>query len=402
MVKYKDFINEFFSGVKVSRLKKEIKEYANYIISKNDSNVEWMSSNLTGVHNIRFSEDDVNRFFIMFNIDHRTMRKVLINKKNPVEGINPKFEVTTIPMNDAIVILASFLVNENISTKDKEEILDDLFFIMAFRMVTSIYSRSWPILADEESAKKTFDIMTQQVDIKRLGYNKAVIDYKSKIFKEGTYVDRLKKAYKDPKAMNDIVVSVSGSIRAWHRYIATLHYKTLDNESKHDKRSVLDKDFEDSGLNDTLAVSAMYYERLSRMTTTRNDLNDIKLLDTIISLYPNAFNQDIKQGLDKIHEIATKHPKKLNEVLEVLVTHSIAVLGDKSINSGYQDRLIDIIRILGEYYANPSNRDESMYIVKNYFQALYLKDVGIKNITRVRNDTVVTSVYLFVISLAIR
>ncbi|EPP6714846.1 hypothetical protein ACT4KH_004784, partial [Salmonella enterica subsp. enterica serovar Chester] len=146
------------------KLASKLRHYVSGILSR-EGNVEWLGSNLLGVHSIRFFDSDRNRLFDeVINIDEDYLSELIKES----HSINTDWQVAGDTYNLTIVYLLHLMIPK---FGDKEILAAaiDLVTILQFKFYSSIYYHFFPKPVDLPAAEAAYSMLSMKFDIRRLG-----------------------------------------------------------------------------------------------------------------------------------------------------------------------------------------------------------------------------------------
>lgn len=156
------------SGLDIGReLAKKIHAYQVGFVNKNPEHTQFFGGNLTGVHIVRFTDDDRNRWF----------SDILKVEPSPLEArlhelpdVNPEFHISSDVMNLSCAWLlhaidASALLND----KQKHTAKVDVLLVLQYKYLTSLLFHYFRYPADKSTAEATYEQLSFKYALKVSG-----------------------------------------------------------------------------------------------------------------------------------------------------------------------------------------------------------------------------------------
>lgn len=163
----KEVFDDHCSGISIdNKLCEKIALMKNNFITKNPDHAGFFGGNLTGVHVVRFTNNDRARWFEEIL---QYPESELTHDLNQL--IDPNYYVVAGDVFNLSCVWLSHAIRNStkINDKKKREAESDIYKILQFRFITSRLQRHWPYPASKEVAEATLASMSNKFDIKRKG-----------------------------------------------------------------------------------------------------------------------------------------------------------------------------------------------------------------------------------------
>lgn len=383
-MKLKEFIDRHTKHLSQSMIDKRAKEFRHRLFNKDRVVVDWLSSPLQGVHVITWTDKDKSNLFDTFGVDIRSFEMDIPH----IDGINMDFKVSSNP----IYILCTILMHRIIGYKKDDEVIENLFLIEAFRIVTSAYSNYYKYPVDEYTARRVYDRLSKKHLIKQLGNNYKVLVYKSQYLKRGT--DNYKKLKKlDIDNLILIINSVSGSVR---QYIHSAFLVLLDIVENDESGEISIYDNEGKML-EIQNNTKMYYEYIEKILINRHMLIDKE----VINLVGEVLKIDVT-GVDKVllalHDEFRENPDEILKLVDEIVNATLYYLYKNEFYPPYDQSIPTLIAYLKAYWSNSRVKNEDMKMAKQRVTNVIIKRLKIVRLQTLMKFSILVCIYLFLMA----
>ena len=148
-------------------LVKRLLKYQTDFVMKNQDHQEFFGGNLTGVHVVRFTDADRNRWFHeILEVDDGPLEERLL----ALPTINAEYHVSSDTMNLSCIWLAHALFNSSLLNKEqKHEAMVNVFLVLQYKYLTSRLFRHFIYPADKATAEATYAQLNYKYAIKVYG-----------------------------------------------------------------------------------------------------------------------------------------------------------------------------------------------------------------------------------------
>jgi len=381
MDKYKDLKSFFDEELKdinfnthfLSKLHKFRIEWS----TKSDEYIDFLGSNLLGVHQIRFSIIDESR--LAENVFGITNVPKMQKELYEVKGIVKSHKVSSNLLYNLLVYAMYRIQHSSESDTVKNRVKTEAGLVMSYMMITSLYVRRFNFLVKDNIATTVYERMSQKFLIKQLGSWQAVFInmIETIINKKGVNYRKLQAYTTDDglKVITDIQTKIRSHINhAFNLLMIVLEedliIKQLSTTSsnvdgdkvvgdidsyasniKHTIKSVANKDYEFIDPTITKVVLSLYPSIKE------------KELEGFISYMTNADNLDVKDlkklGLPKSNNVH-------QEVLEAIISISILYLQRYGVNITDRNNIPLILTLLKNYWNSGRSTDPRVEKIKKY------------------------------------
>lgn len=386
-MKLNEFIKKHLGTYKLDKLSNDSKYIRHYLYSKDRNVVSWVSSPLQGVYPISYTDRDRDVVFGTFGINYIEFKRDILS----IDGINPDFNVSTTPEYVLCTILMHLTVKNGL--KDEKEILENLFFIMAFRIITSAYSNYYQYPVDEKIAREVYNRMSKKFLLKKLGSNYMVIKHKSKLVMEGDKYKELKRGRVDDLVL--VMNAISTSVRQYIHTGFLILLEVLETGPTEAKSSAMNiEDGEFLGIENN---TRRYYEAIEKILANKQLLMNRDVLYLINDVLHVKIDK-VPNVLEKLHEDFKKDPKKTIKFIDDIVSGTLYYLFRNDFYPPYEHNITLLITYLRAYWGNSKVKNEHIVNAKKTLFEIIIKECGIRRPQTVMQIVNVVTIYLFVLA----
>ncbi|QVW55211.1 hypothetical protein pEaSNUABM29_00171 [Erwinia phage pEa_SNUABM_29] len=349
-----DSLRKAFDGVfsKITidrRLASRIRHYVNGILSR-EGNVEWLGSNLLGVHTIRFYDSDRNKLFDeVLMIDEDYLAEIIKDTK----AINTDWAVAGDTFNLAVVYLIHLLMPK-FSDKEIYNAGVDCVTLLQFKFYSSIYYHFFPKPVDMPAAEATYSMLSLKFDIRRLGNWGLHMQERSEYFCSTEYpnYDAVKR-FDTP----DLILRFITDLNTRTKQTVKDYYAVLDKVRRDNSRVVsqstrIELDGE-SIIRDKVGALDIAKQNLFDASYDINNLYKEQLAKVVLELVPKASPAALKTLLMYIASLPLgKKRDEINAIMEDTLSHAFDEVVTSRLN--FNDATVVLQRMRALYQASKS------------------------------------------------
>lgn len=367
------------------KLAKKINDFQIGFVNKNEDHMAFFGGNLTGVHVVRFTQQDNDKWFTdILEADDIAMEEELLE----IPIINPNFHVSTSIFNyTCLWLIHAFKVSPLINDKVKQRAMLDCALILYYRFVTSLLFRYYRYPVDKRIAEATYAQLSYKYAIKRHGTWYATLEARSLDLIDDTGLHA--KTFTDFTKDLDIIYMVNdsqGRIRDMVKNITGEFKKTLALGSKIKTSSAI-SDFDgEETLKDSTRNLSKYIHYLNSVVADRNSFVKVELVELVCKIMhtmpPKLFNETLDWC-----SVNTKHAgiKDVDLLINETLTHSFSYLtNNRTVYKETADMAGIISRLKGIYMSSKSS-DVNLLRIRELSQKI------VKQATTTKNENVVSS-----------
>ena len=331
------------------KLASKLRHYVSGILSR-EGNVEWLGSNLLGVHSIRFFDSDRNRLFDeVINIDEDYLSELIKES----HSINTDWQVAGDTYNLTIVYLLHLMIPK---FGDKEILAAaiDLVTILQFKFYSSIYYHFFPKPVDLPAAEAAYSMLSMKFDIRRLGNWGLHMAERATYFSSPEYpnYDAVKR-FDAP----DMVLRYITDLNTRTKQTVKDYYAVLDRVRRENARVVsqsarVELDGQ-SVIRDKVGALEIAKQNLFDASYDINNLYKEELARVVLEMVPKASPAALKTLLTYIAGLPIgKKRDEVNSIMEDTLSHAFDEIVTNRIN--FNDAVTVLQRMRALYQASKS------------------------------------------------
>lgn len=331
------------------KLASKLRHYVSGILSR-EGNVEWLGSNLLGVHSIRFFDSDRNRLFDeVINIDEDYLSELIKES----HSINTDWQVAGDTYNLTIVYLLHLMIPK---FGDKEILAAaiDLVTILQFKFYSSIYYHFFPKPVDLPAAEAAYSMLSMKFDIRRLGNWGLHMAERATYFCSPEYpnYDAVKR-FDAP----DMVLRYITDLNTRTKQTVKDYYAVLDRVRRENARVVsqsarVELDGQ-SVIRDKVGALEIAKQNLFDASYDINNLYKEELARVVLEMVPKASPVALKTLLTYIAGLPIgKKRDEINSIMEDTLSHAFDEIVTNRIN--FNDAVTVLQRMRALYQASKS------------------------------------------------
>lgn len=165
---YKSILEKYTSHIKVNEsLAKELQNFVNKFVNKNEDHISFFGSNLTGVQSIYFTTMDKNDLMveILDGVNDPAIRKEV----KALPHVGSSWQVATEPVTLVCMYLVYKYYNSSLPEKVKFQAMRSLAMIVHFKFITSLINHYFPYNVPEATALATYSALSRKFTLKQEG-----------------------------------------------------------------------------------------------------------------------------------------------------------------------------------------------------------------------------------------
>lgn len=392
----KNVMNEHINVTNdLTALSNELLKYNLAWIQKGDIYIDFLGSNLFGVHAIRFSENDEN---MLFTDVLKTDRSLLRSDIYQLKDIDKNRKVTSDETLLTLVFLMHKYATSNLDDNFKNEAIKKLYFIFAFKVISSLYSHYFTYQVDISIAKAVYEKLTTRFLLKKLGSWNEVFEYRAKdVMEGGLHYKRLLKL--DTILATKIVSDLQGRLREIVKYMYPVLIKVKEENLKIVSTSIIDEGDEEDGIKDNTTRPDIYVNYLRSIFNKPTDFLNDDLVYLIKSINPNV---DEDKFVDTLKYLSNNVVPKIGEpddIIENTVQISINYLKSKNIHNNYNEHAYESLKYMKGYWSSSSVKDPVVKTTKEVIYNIAQKATGKKTNWLLASITISVLMYIYLRSI---
>lgn len=342
--------DECFKHVVIDRrFAKQIQLHVDNIL-KREGNVEWLGSNLLGVHTIRFYDSDRNRFFEdVLKVDEDYLFEMIKESGT----INTDWAVAGDPYNLSTVYTLHRMMSK-FADREIHAAAVSLVTLLQFKFYSSIYYHFFPKPVDMAAADAAYSMLSLKFDIRRLGNWGLHMHERSEYFCSPEYpnYDAVKR-FDTP----DLVLRFITDLNTRTKQTVKDYYAVLDKVRRDNSRVItqstrIELDGE-SIIRDKVGALDIAKQNLFDASYDINNLYKEQLAKVVLELVPKASPAALKTLLTYIASLPLgKKRDEINAIMEDTLSHAFDEIVTSRLN--FNDASTVLLRMRSLYQASKS------------------------------------------------
>lgn len=366
-------------------------------VYKNPSNMEFLGSNLLGVHPIRFSALDVESFFMeLLNVDEEELRYEI----HALKDIDIKRKVSS----NIVFLTLTYLMHKFTTSlkigKDRDAAVKEVYYIFAYKAMSSLVSHYFKYPVDTAIAVAVHEQLNNKFLIKRLKNWQEVFEYRADdVLDKGLHSKRIK-YYKQTDDATRVVIDLQGRLRDMIKNIYIVIINVNETNSKVTSTTLDDTDLEgDATIKSIVDRPDVYIMYIKNIIYKHNDFIKDDLLHVISDLLDMNNSKDLYKTLTYMSDNYMAS-KDMDFVIDKTIDLSIEYLSKNNISDNYNNDLKNVIIMLKNYYTGSRVDNKDVDKLKKKIKKIFIDATGRTNKTKISNNRVGVILYIFLRAIA--
>lgn len=366
----KNFMSSRLGHIKPSKkLSKSLRDFRLEWSTKSDVYMDFLGSNLFGVHKIRFSPIDDNK--LMEDVLKINRWDKLQQEIYDVDGIDKDFKTVPNFIYQTLVYIGMlYMTDTNLSDKDRKEGLRNVCLILQYKMVTSIYSHFFKYLVPINIATTVYDKLSHKFLIKQLDSWQDVFEYRVDKCNEPGDTNHVRfKTYKTEDAciiISDIWTKLKTQMIYLYRVLVEV---TENNESLvQESMSYIGGEHGEEQIVEKTGGLTKYISNIKDIATSPNDFVHNDIVKIVSSLYTNI---DDKQIFEMLNHMSNGDNFTNSDILPSVLVEEILLISFKylqRLNINVEDRssIPDALVSIRFFWSGSKVKNENMIRIKKH------------------------------------
>ncbi len=391
-----DFLKTMKSVLNVddSGIVLRIENFKNDIIQASSEHLKYLSTYTVGTERIIFSIK--NEYTLIEDIFRCESYYKFGELCKHITGIDLSRNVAANPVYLAITyVMYTIENNRQLNIKEKERVIYNLYFIMAFKMNTSLYFRYYHDPFNEQVARAAFEKLSGNFIIKRVGSWNEVYKYRAN--NELTiHAKRIKRL--DIEGAMYFIADVQGR---WRRMLVELNkvlYNMRDDDYSISITSLLRED-EENGLvfNDTGSSVTEYSDKILGLIYKPDFLN-LDLVYIIVALSRNITEDKLLFTLRNINDAEFEYHDDVLTIIPLIFEMSFLFLKKSGLIYHIKEKLEAVIHELKNMWSGSRRTEPQVVKVRKVLETVikHEKNINKKSIQPMSN---LIPVYIFLLAI---
>lgn len=367
------------------KLAKKIHDFQTGFVNKNEEHLAFFGGNLTGVHIVRFTSQDKDKWFTdILQADDAYLEEELL--KIPI--INPNFHVSTSIFNHICLwLIHKFRTSSLINDKIKQRAMIDCGLVLYYGFITSLLYRYYKYPVDKSLGEAAYEKLSKKFAIKYYGTWYATLEARVKdlIGEDQLHGDTLKN-FTDDIAIIYMVNDAQGRIRDMIKNITNV---TMQVHAQGDRikstSSLMDFDGEES-LRDSVKSLSRYTSYLHSIIIDKNSFIKIELVEIVEKIMhtmsPRLFKETLEWCSNNSKHLSSR---EVDILIDETLTHAFSYLNNNRTVFSETSDLPNLIGRLKGIYMSSKSSDVNLLRIRDISQSI------VKRATTTKNENMVSS-----------
>jgi len=374
----KDFFNHHLKDLKIDKkLIKQIKTFRFNWSTKSDEYIEFLGSNLLGVHQIRFSilDDDTLMKEVLGLEDYKEMQEDIFN----VKDMSRSYKVASNIIYQTLMYIGHVILKDKkLSKDDKYTGVREVCLIMNYKMFSSRYARYFPYSVPEHIATTVYNKLNNKFLIKRLDSWQDVFDYRVDICLDKKEPDNHKLIKFDTLSSIRLISSIHTKINANFKEIAAILYEVLDSDEiiKEESSTFVGGENDLKQVVEKTTGTLSYITNLKTIAQQPNDFIDLETLNIVHTLFKNVNAEDILKILRHMSDSDVVDNKTVTDLVESILSISFNYLQRNNINIENREEIPKALIAVRFYFSSSKVENKEMDKIKKFLYKEVKKATG--------------------------
>lgn len=385
----KQVFDEHFNKIKFNKeLYKEVYQFKMGFISKTEESIEFFGGNLIGVHVVKFTPADENRYLNLFDLDSSALTELV----NQMDGVNKSFNVAGNPFNVVSpYLIHRFITSSYLGDKDKLGASTDVAMIMNIRFLTGLMNYYFRYPIDKETSEAIYAGLSFKYAIKQAGSWGTLLENRSKdsVEKDSIHYKTLS-LMKDDAGVAYFITDSQGRLRDMMKNLYREFKQVKDDGSRISKKSSVDVGLDGvESFKDSIAGLAAYNKYLYNILPDRNSFIRSELINVVADLVPSLQEKQLVSLLEwlSLNYMDAKY-SYVTRLLDLSLVYSFNyTLSKVNILHNPQDLGYFLTTLRGGYLSSKS-REEDLLELRE------LGDKVVKDSLKIKSKATVTTLRL--------
>ena len=372
----------------------KIKDFRLSWTVKSNEYTEFLGGVLLGLHNVRFSSRDEEVLFNeILGVDINNLKADIYQ----VKGINPNWKVSSNHTYLTMVYLMhAFLTKSKLSKSSLEDVMRELYYIFAYKAISSLISNGFKHNVKESVAKATFERLSNKFIIKRVGSWQGVFEYRSNdvVPPNGLHIKAIKRYITDDAIF--ICNDLQGRIRDMFKNIYSVMISIIAEDSGIDNTTLNTTVDDDESLKDVTNRSDLYILNINSVINKPNDFIKDDILTLVSVVLPNLEIDIFRRTL---YYISEHYDQSKDDYISSIITNDIEYLSNNGYTTNYLNDIIDILYKLKGFWNSSRVSNKEIPVIKKRLFKMTRKATNIKTKWVLSTITLGVILYIFVRSI---
>lgn len=353
--------------------------------NKNEEHIEFFGGHLIGVHTVRFTTQDRDRWFENVIL---ALEEDLKDYIHDLPTINTNWFVSSDIMNLSCIWLVHKLNQAKLNGKKKEDAMREAIMVLQYKFLTSMLAHWFRYKANPAVAEATYAALSNRFGLKQHGTWQRLLEYKARetLSKSGVFRDVVDRMDDDERVIG-MVNYIQVYIKDILKNITAVFYQIQDDPKSQIRTSsgtALDLDG-NLYVKDINKFQTQYLRYIQGTILDRGSFIKPELVEAITSQIAVVSNRVLIDTLTYLSDNYGKRgDKRIAPFIEGIVMHTFEVLEDlKPSERRLNDLPTLLVRMKGLYGASKST-NKRLAEIKVTGEKLVVAAIRTKNATLIR------------------
>ena len=384
----KDVFNDACKELEIdTNLLKRIRVFQIGFVNRDRDSIEFFGGNLTGVHTVRFLQQDKDKWFDeVIEVDDGQLGERL----TALPDINRNWFISSDTMNLSCVWLTHVIYNsKKLTEKEKNEGMINILLILQYKYLTSILYNSFRYPADKAIAEATYAQLSYKFALKQYGsWNALLIARAEEIISEKSiHIDTIRNMHYDERIVY-MLNDVQGRIKDITKNIIRVHYSVKESGQRiHTSSSVMTDHEGEEILKDRTHHMNEYTRYINSIIHDKNSFIKQELTDIIESLIHTMPSKLFLMTLEWMsNNYRQSGANEIEEIINNMIIYTFSFINEnKDLIKKESDLAILLSKLKGSIMSS-RNVDNDLSKVKEQCEDI------VKKATSNTNPSVIASV----------
>jgi hypothetical protein len=379
----------------------ELERFEYDFVMKNETNKNFFSSHLHGVHPMRFTVDEFARWYddivVVDEID-------LQDKIYAVPSIYKNNKVLSDLFNILMTwLMHKIIINNSLSKEDKQLGLVKLFLIWQYKYWGSLLGNNYKHPANEETAEATFNELSRKFGLKIHGtWRKFFIARAIELTSENSlHYNTLKEYTNDAKILYCIEDNWT-RMKSLMKELNAVFYSVRQREIRQISDSAIMTIEGEKHIKDLVKKEKDYIRYVTGTMVDKTSFIKEELLEVVVDLVPSASITHIETTLKFIMDNITnrKYAKDIEYVTENIILYTLTYIQNNPKKITNERDISRIVVTIRNILKSPKNNEEVIYELRSRTENMVGKANGLRNTTTLANTRTAVLLYILLRAMA--
>jgi hypothetical protein len=360
-------------------------------VNKHPDHVEFFGGGLTGVHVVRFTQDDRDKLFSeILKTDEGILEEKLysLTDTKGIPVINQDFNVSSDIFSISCVwLMHAIHVSRYLNDSEKKEAKIRVCLYMMYRFLTSRLFRHFKYPADRASAQATYEVLSYKYTLKQEGSWGAALRVNAEKYTstDGLHAKTIATMAEDVGVitmLNDIQGRVRDTLKNIYNEFDKIHKQGI----KISKNSSFIETDGEIVLKDRVKSLSNYTRYIKTITPDKNSFIKENLIDVICNMMHTMPEKLLIQSLEwSSSNYGHLQDNLVEEAIDAIMEHAFDYLSDHPGLLHNKANIADIISKLRGSYMSSRATDEKILLARELSKKIVI------SATKSKNDSVIAS-----------